>query len=271
MLANSHILNAGRSYNARMALTFDIGDPAAPRGHALLYFRDRDGNRFVATYVLVLPIKMDIGKYLPPLMAAQFGGLAGEAMGEGLEAFAAPPMPEEMRVPALERLSRLRGDDLIGGGDISVDDIAAAMQATAEAVQEYSAMYRASVEVVPVVAVAEANRETDAVESSDVHRVLFELLTERDRVAELAKLVGTLRFATDNGDEALAGESDTAMMALEGLLPEHFWVGRVRLAARDMTPAGESMARLLVERCYRLMDQDFPAVEDLERQIEAAD
>ncbi len=253
-----------------MTLTFDIGDPAAPRGHALLYFRDRDGNRFVGTYVLVLPIKMDVGKYLPPLMAAQLGGLAGEAMGEGLGAFAAPPMPEEVQVQALERLARLRGDDLIAGGDLSVDDVGAAMLATAEAVQEYSAMYRAGVEATPTIAVAEADRQADAVASSDVHRVLFELLNERDRVAELAKLVGTLRFATDHSDEALASESDTAMMALEGLLPDHFWVGRVRLAARDMTPTGESMARLLVERCYRLLDQDFPVVEDLERQIESA-
>ena len=255
-----------------MALTFEIGDPSAPRGHALLYFRDSGGTRIVATYALVLPIKMDIGKYLPPMLASQLGGMAADLMGEGLGTFAAPPMPEEVGggVAALERLARMRGDDLIAGGDLAVDDVVSAMQKTAEAVQEYASLYQAGVEAAPAVAVAEADRRQDAAASSDVHRVLFDLLSDRDRLAELAKLVGTLRFATEQGDEALAGDSDNAMMALEGLLPDHYWVARVRVAACDMSQAGEAMVRLLVDRCYRLMDEDFAAVADIERQIDAA-
>ena len=255
-----------------MALTFEIGDPSAPRGHALLYFREAGGTRIVATYVLVLPIKMDMGKYLPPLLASQLGGMMGDVMGEGLGAFAAPPMPEEVGggTAALERLARMRSDDLVDGGSLAIDDVALAMQTAAEAVQEYVALYQTGVELAPAVAVAEADRQQDAAASSDVHRVLFELLSDGDRLAELAKLVGTLRFATDQGDDALADDSDNAMMALEGLLPDHYWVSRIRVAACDMSAAGEAMARLLIDRCYRLMDEDFAAVEELERQIEAA-
>lgn len=255
-----------------MTIKFDIGDASSPRGHALLYFRDAAGTRVVATYVLVLPIKMDMGKYLPPLLASQLGGMGADVMGEGMSVFAAPPLPEEIEggTASLERLARLRGDDLVSGGDLQMDDVQVAMQAAAEVVQEYSALYQAGVESGPAIAIAEADRQQDAAASSDVHRVLFELLSDRDRLAELAKLVGTLRFATEQDDKALASDADNAMMALSGLLPDHYWVSRIRVAACDMTKAGDTMARLLIDRCYKLMDEDFASVEEIERQIDAA-
>ena len=65
----------------------------------------------------------------------------------------------------------------------------------------------------------------------------------------------------------LVNESDNAMIALEGLLPDHYWVGRIRIASRDTTQNGEKITRLLVERCYLLLNEDFSALEELENQI----
>ncbi|MBJ27932.1 MAG: hypothetical protein CL776_03950 [Chloroflexi bacterium] len=252
-----------------MTLEFEIGDPSRPRGHALLYFKDSDSSDIYTTYLIVLPVEVDMGKYLPPLLATQLGGMMGGLGTEGMGSIAAPPMPELMTggFSALERLAIQRSDDLVFGGNLSVEDIQSSVQVTSNLTQEYAQLYSQGIENTPAMAVAEANKAEDANQSSDVHRVLFELLSERDRLAELSKLVGTIRFAVEQENTALVNESDNAMLALEGLLPDHYWVGRIRLASRDTSQNGEKIMRLLVERCYLLLNEDFSALEELENQI----
>ncbi len=249
-----------------MTLTFDIGDPDRPLGHAIVYFLS--GPDVLATYVVVLPVPMDMGKYLPPLLASQLGGMAGEALGAGMGSFAAPPAPEQVDgLPYLEELARLRGDDLVMGGNVTLGDIAAAMHEAAEAVQEYNRLYERHRDSVPAHAPEPAAIAGEA--SVDVQRMLYELLTERDRLGELSKLVGTLRFAQERGDTALVSESEASLEALERLLPMRYWTDRVRRAARDMSERGASLAQFYVERCYKLLDEDYAAVQDLERRITA--
>ncbi len=252
-----------------MALEFEIGDSSRPRGHALLYFKDTNGSGIYATYLIVLPIEVDMGKYLPPLLASQLGGMTGALGNEGMDSLAAPPMPELMTggISALERLAAQRADDLIFGGNLPIVDIQSSVQSTGEAAQEYAQMYNDGVANTPAMAMAEAVKADDAQQSSDVHRVLFELLSERDRLAELSKLVGTIRFAVEQGDDTLVNESDNVMLALEGLLPDHYWVSRIRLASKDTSINGEKITRLLVERCYLLLNEDFSALEETESQI----
>ena len=244
-----------------MDLTFDLGNPRSPRGHALLYFHDRESREVVATYVLVLPVKMDIGKYIPPLLASQFGSVPMEE----LSTFAAPPMPERVEsVVELERLAGLREDDLVYGGTLSLSDVAAAIQETHEAVQAYARLYQEHFSSQPD-SIAASAEESGA--GADVQRVVYQLLSERDRLGELSRLVGTVRFALDREDRELAKETDASLGALRELLPEQYWVDRVRTAAHDISDAGATLARLYIERWYKLLDQDFEAVQELERQI----
>src|ERR671938_591311 len=57
---------AGLSLQFPGVLTFRAGDPDRPRGHALVFFRDADDPTAVwATYLVVTPIQMDLGKYVP--------------------------------------------------------------------------------------------------------------------------------------------------------------------------------------------------------------
>jgi hypothetical protein len=247
-----------------LALIFDIGDPNRPLGHAIVYFRS--GPQVLATYVLVLPIPMDMAKYLPPLLASQLGGMAGDMLGAGMGSFAAPPAPEEVEgVPFLEGLARLRGDDLVWGGDVMLGDIASAMHQAAEVVQEYNQLYEQHREAAQPEATEPAAIGAEG--AVDVQRMLYDLLSERDRLGELSKLVGTLRFAQERGDETLVGESESSLEALERLLPEHYWAGKVRGAARDMSEKGAALAQLYVERCYKLLDEEYSSVQDLERKI----
>ena len=249
-----------------MALTFEIGEPERPKGHAIVYFRSPTSDEVLATYVLILPIPMDVGKYLPPLLASQLGAMAGEAMTEGMGSFAAPPVPESVEsVDFLRGLASMRGDDLVSGGSVVLGDAMAAMHEAAEAVQEYQRLYRqyaGSAQPAPG-----APKAVEAVGSADVQRVLYELMGERDRLGELSKLVGTMRFANEGGDTALADETDGRFEALEELLPDHYWVARVRSAARDASDAGAQLVQLYVDRAYKLADEDFAAVELLEKRI----
>ena len=86
-----------------MRATFERGDPSAPRGHALVYFRDsHDPDRIRASYLVIAPIEMDLAKYVPPMFAGQLSGM----MPSGPTALPLPPVPEEIESLAwLERLA----------------------------------------------------------------------------------------------------------------------------------------------------------------------
>ncbi|MCH9016569.1 MAG: hypothetical protein IIB89_02230 [Chloroflexi bacterium] len=64
----------------------------------------------------------------------------------------------------------------------------------------------------------------------------------------------------------LAGSGE-GLEALEQLLPEHYWIAKVRAAARDASDAGALLAQVYVERAYKLADEDFAAVQLLEKRI----
>ena len=250
-----------------MTLTFEIGDEARPRGHAVLYFGSPEAG-LLATYVVLLPIKMDVGKYLPPLLAAQLGGMAGGVLGEGAGGFAVPPVPEEAAsVESLRRLAELRGDDLLWGGSIVLGDVQSALHQTAESVQEYAGLYQRYLDASPGPAPQPAIEQDGG--GSEVQQVLYELMGDRDRLAELSKLVGTMRFALETNDDALIRETDASLGALAGVLPERFWGDRVREAARDPERGATDLIRLYIDRCYKLIDEDFTAVDALEREIAA--
>lgn len=252
-----------------MALTFVIGDASAPKGHAVVYFRS--GADILATYVIVLPISMDMGKYLPPLLASQLGGMAGDVLGEGMGSFAAPPVPEKVEsVDFVERLANLRGDDLIEGGSVSSNDIAAAMSEAADVTQQYNALYTqyaGAPTKPPEEDIRGVEAPAEALGSARVEHVLYELMSDRDKLGELSKLVGTMRFAAERADQELMDETDGSMEALERLLPEHYWADKVRSSAKDSSEQGAQLAQLYVERCYKLLDEDFPAVELIEKRI----
>lgn len=252
-----------------MALTFVIGDAATPKGHAVVYFRS--GADILATYVIVLPISMDMGKYLPPLLASQLGGMAGDVLGEGMGSFAAPPVPEKVEsVDFVESLARLRGDDLIEGASVSANDIAAAMSEAADVTQQYNSLYTqyaGGPAKPPEEDIRGVEAQAAAVGSARVEHVLYELMSDRDKLGELSKLVGTMRFAAERADQELIEETDGSMEALERLLLEHYWAGRVRSSAKDTSEKGGQLAQLYVERCYKLLDEDFSAVEQIEKRI----
>ena len=122
-----------------MTLEYHIGNAAQPKGHALIYFKDGSNpDRVGASYVVILPVSVDISKYVPPFLAGQV-----EQLGAGeMSSFAFPPAPEPVPSEAwLRQMAELRNDDLLYGGVAKLSDVTALMEVVAGISAEYAAHY----------------------------------------------------------------------------------------------------------------------------------
>ncbi len=269
-----------------MDLTFERGDPQHPKGHALLYFRvSTEPDRVYATYVVTLPVKSDLTKYVPPFLAAHLGSLPLS----DLSAFAMPPVPEALdSYEELERISRLRDDDLVFGDSMFSYDLPRMMEAVTEAVQTYSELYAnqaggaASIGSVapdaadspgleasgsiPLGGQTPANDEADDT-SYNVNEVLFSFMSERDKLGELSRLLGKLRFAVEGQDSQEAEEVAAEISTLGRHLPENFQVPSLLAVAKDTSQQASRLAQLYLDRCFRLSDGDTSSAADLDQQI----
>ncbi|MDP6101914.1 MAG: hypothetical protein QF579_01195 [Dehalococcoidia bacterium] len=237
-----------------MDLYFERGAKETPKGHALAYFREKyDPESVLASYIIALPIKVDVSKYIPPMFANQMQGMASQ----DLSGFAFPPLPEKFE--SLERLRHLaetRDDDLIDGGTGDPNDPMELIQLVSEVQQEYSRLWEQSLETsVPIEAPATVNE------------LLYELMGEQDKLSELAKLVGKLRFATEGSDQSLMKETEDEISTLARYLPEHYWISRLIQTTEMPAASAAILAQLYLERCYRLHEEDYLRLQEVEKEI----
>ena len=258
-----------------MDLTFERGDAQRPRGHALVYFRvDTEPDKLYASYIVVLPVKADFGKYVPPFLASHLGNLPLN----DFSAFAMPPVPEEVSGRGeLERLSDLRQDDLVFGASMFSFDLPRMMESITDAVQSYSELCNdfydrqgiagaPVAESIPAAPAPEAEAESD--NSYSVNEVLLSLMSERDKLAELSRLLGMLQFAQEGSDANMTGEVTDEITALARHLPEEFQILNLLAAAKETTGRGSRLAQLYLDRCFRLSDGDAVSAQSLQAQIE---
>lgn len=268
-----------------MDLIFDQGDSQNPRGHALLYFRvETEPDKVYATYVVTLPVKSDLTKYVPPFLASHLGSMPLS----DLSAFAMPPVPESVSAYSeLERLSQIRGDDLVYGGSMFSFDLPRMMETATEAVQVYSSLCSDALTMTgtAVEGVAEAlgeelehtlgaspepapEPEEEPDDSYNVSEVLLSFMSESDKLGELSKLLGRLRFAVDGSDKPTADEVGQEIAALARHLPDDFKVADLLDVARDTSEKSSQLAKLYIDRCFRLSAGDSEAAKELENQIQ---
>ncbi|MBI4305456.1 MAG: hypothetical protein HY678_03965 [Chloroflexi bacterium] len=242
-----------------MDLTFERGDPDRPRGHAIVYVRDAaDPNVVSATYLVILPVSMDIAKYVPPFLAQQVPKL-GE---QGLTAFAFPPAPERVDShDQIVKLAEYRGDDLIFAGSRPLTDPGLLLAVIGEVVSEYSARYE---RLSKPAAAEQIEPGRGVVEVSDV---LYGLMSEADKLNELTKLVGRLRYAREGSDTATADESEAHIKVIGSHLPENRQVDRILAAATSSSRDASKLAQLYLERAYCLYREDYMRVKALEAEI----
>ena len=270
-----------------MDLVFDKGDLQNPRGHALLYFRvDTEQDTVYATYVVTLPVKSDLTKYVPPFLASHLGNMPLN----DLSAFAMPPVPEALsNYSELERLSDLRQDDLVYGGNMFSFDLPRMMEMATEAVQVYSGLcsdaltmnstpaegaaaaigeeLRETLEM-PVAPEPEPESQPEQDDSYNVNEVLFSFMSETDKLGELSKLLGRLRFAVDGADQAAADEVGAEITVLARHLPENYKVADLLDGAKEKSDRSSQLAKLYIDRCFRLSAGEASAAIELDAQIQ---
>jgi hypothetical protein len=243
-----------------MDLKFELGDPVRPCGHAIIYFTDpADPEKSSATYIILLPVTVDIKKYVPPFLAGQIEGMSSADMS----AFAFPPAPEAVESASWVRsVAEARGDDLIYGGRGSANDAPALMGRVSEIMTEYRQLYAAR-----RIGAAPNSGGRSEEPAAPVEDVVYSLMSEADLLTELTTLTGRLRYAVEGGDRATAAETEARIRAIGYRVPENRRISRLAEVASNPSPKSSALAQLYVERAYALFREDYLRVKTLEKQI----
>ena len=243
-----------------MDFTFERGSADNPRGHALIYFQSsHDAGELLATYLVVLPIQVDVSKYVPPFLMNQIGEMGAKE----LSAFAFPPAPEQVSgMSYIQELAQAREDDIIFGGTISTMDVTSLLGTVNEAIGWYADLCSDQVQQPDALP-----EEIDDEDSLSVNDVLYGLMSDQDKLSELTRLVGRLRDAVGSGDLALAGETRSEIMALGRHLPESHQVSRLAEAASSGGENSAQLASLYLQRCFHLMSEEYVKLGQVEEDI----
>lgn len=250
-----------------MSFTFERGSEDTPRGHALIYFHNsRDAADLLATYLVILPIQVDVSKYVPPFLMNQLG----EADAKELSAFAFPPAPESVSgMEYIRKLAESREDDIIFGGSIDADDIGSLLGTVNDAIGWYADLWERYAEPD---AQAQALEDVSPVEGEiglSVNDVLYGLMSDQDKLSELTRLVGRLRDTVDSDDAGLAAETRAEIIALGRHLPDNHHVGRLADAASGGGEQAARLASLYLQRCFHLIAEEYVKLGQVEAEIRA--
>ncbi|MGI8912712.1 MAG: hypothetical protein ACR2JY_02795 [Chloroflexota bacterium] len=240
---------------------YELGDAVAPRGHALLMFRSEQGEAGVwVTYLVVPPVVMDFAKYLPPMLAS----LAPMANMGGSSAVPMPPVPERLDSPAaVRRLAMARGDDLLDAGTINVAAMDTMMLATAEVAQRYHDAYVSHLRTIP----EPSSVPIQVLAQTDEDVAGYRAMSEGELLNELSKLVGKLRYAAIGADQLLADEARRQIKGIGTLLPSKYRVEELLAAAQDQGERADRLTALCLDRCYKLLREEYESLPALETQI----
>ena len=249
-----------------MPLNFVNGAASNPKGHALVFFEDSASGTYYASYVVLLPITVDVSKYVPPFLMNQVGELGAGDMN----AFAFPPAPEPVTdLEYLLQLSDQRSDDLIDAGTIRPSDVTDSMMKVNEIVEEYLQIYE---DVFGTFSSDQSEIEESSSESNnttEVNDVLYSLMGDSDRLSELTKLVGKLRYSIQTEEEGLISEAREEIKVLSTFLPDSFEIDKLIQAAVGSNDGSETLTDLYLKRCFHLHREEYAELAAIETEIAA--
>lgn len=240
-----------------MELSFEIGDRNFPKGHALLYFVDSLGDWY-ATYIVLLPVTVDVSKYVPPFLMNQVG-----EFGPGdMSAIAFPPAPEKVAsLEEIKDLAVLRSDDLIDGGVCDMSDVASAMSKVNDAVESYLELYSDDLFV------REGIPEISGNSDDGINDVVYAFMSQPDRLNELTKLVGKIRFAVEGNEAAILEETEKDIKTLSSHMPEGFQIDNLTKWALESGVKADKLTELYLKRCFHLSLEEYAELGEVEAKI----
>jgi hypothetical protein len=253
-----------------MSIRFLRGDPQAPKGHAIFIARSgTESNAVLATYCVVPPMPLSLAKYLPSFLASQ---LSPEDLQEAtnVPVMPIPPMLEEgSTLERLQLLAERRDDDLCDIGTVNPKDEGARMQLVAQGCQEYGQYYvNFASTFAQVPSIAEIAEEAPiALDDLDADELLVQTMTDRQRLAELGKLIGVARYALEGHDTQQLQETKQRMRRISEPLADKYRTSELIAAAFDPGDRGARLAELYLERAYKLLDEEYADIPGIERAI----
>jgi len=212
---------------------------------------------------------LSLAKYLPSFLASQ---LSPEDLQEAtnVPVMPIPPMLEEgSTLERLQMLAERRDDDLCEIGTVNPKDEATRMQLVAQACQEYGqfyVIYASTFAHVPSIAAIEEEASL-ALDDLDAEELLIQTMTDRQRLAELGKLVGVARYALDGHDAYQLQETKQRMQRIAKPLAEKYRSAELIAAAFDPGERGARLAELYLERAYKLLDEEYADIPRIEQAI----
>jgi hypothetical protein len=146
------------------------------------------------------------------------------------------------------------------GGEARTVDVTSLITRVAEIGTAYAQAYQDAVARVSV---------EDAEEPSGVQvdALLYSLLSEGERLQELARRIGTLRYAVEGGNTSLADETRAEMTAISAYLPDEYRASELIEAAARLGPVGARLAQLYIERAYHVASDEYDAVAKIDDEI----
>ena len=247
-----------------MPLNFVNGAASNPKGHALVFFEDSASGAYYASYVVLLPITVDVSKYVPPFLMNQVGELGAGDMN----AFAFPPAPEPVTdLEYLLQLSDRRSDDLIDGGTIRPSDVTDGMMKVNEIVEEYLEIYEDVFGKFLPDQLEIDDSSSDSNNQSGINDVLYSLMGDSDRLSELTKLVGKLRYSIQTEEGGLISETKEEIQVLSTFLPDSFEIDKLIQAAVDSNDGSETLTDLYLKRCFHLHREEYVELAAIETEI----
>ncbi|HZU69379.1 MAG TPA: hypothetical protein VFA09_19030 [Ktedonobacteraceae bacterium] len=251
-----------------MSIRFLRGDPQAPKGHAIFVARSTNNSRTIlSTYCVVPPIPLSLAKYLPSFLASQ---LSQEELQDAtnVPVMPIPPMLEEgSALEHLQVLAERRDDDLCEIGTVNPRDEPQRMQLVAQACQEYGQYYVTYASAFATTPSIEPAEDEEALDDLDAEELLIQTMTERQRLAELGKLIGVARYALEGHDTQLLQDTKRRMQRITSPLPEKYRSTELITAAVDPSEKGARLAELYLERGYKLLDEEYAEIPRIERAI----
>jgi hypothetical protein len=253
-----------------MGIQFLRGNAQSPKGHAIFIAHSSSNPRIIfATYCIVPPIPMSLAKYLPPLFAAQ---IPAEDLQDAtnVAGMPIPPMLEEgFSMEHLEMLAQHRDDDLCDIGSVNSRDEVARMQMATLSSQEYAQLYASYISSSSQVASSATSPIADVEPPGelDAEDLLVQAMSDRQKLAEIGKLVGTARYALDGHDTNLLQDTKRRMQRIATHLAEKYRGNEIVAAAIDPKQQSARLAELYMSRAYKLLDEEYADIPDIERAI----
>ena len=101
----------------------------------------------------------------------------------------------------------------------------------------------------------------------DTEELLLQTMTDRERLTELGKMVGVARYAMEGHDTNLLQETKRKMQRIAGRLADKYKCFELTNAAVNPGERGARLAELYLERAFKLLDEEYADIPQIERAI----